>query len=141
MLRNANNRIVRPSFPTLASMRQSRAELLDLPPQPLAQPPESNPDPTPRPDPPPQPSFAPPQRPANPALGEAALQGLAGLAVRPIAPHTEAHPAAILLQLLAVFGNLAGRGPRKMQRHSRCASQAPYSSASGPSGRVPQMLP
>jgi hypothetical protein len=33
------------------------------------------------------------------------------LAVRTIAPHTEAHPAAILLQLLAVFGNLVGRGP------------------------------
>jgi hypothetical protein len=95
-------------------MRQSRAELLDLPSQPQAQPPEPDPDPTPRPDPPPQPSFAPPQRSANPALGEAALHGLAGLAVRTIAPHTEAHPAAILLQLLAAFGNLVGRGPHCM---------------------------
>jgi hypothetical protein len=47
-------------------------------------------------------------------LGEAALHGLAGLAVRTIAPHTEAHPVAILLQLLAVFGNLVGRGPHCM---------------------------
>ena len=47
-------------------------------------------------------------------LGEAALYGLAGRAVRTIAPHTEAHPAAILLQLLAVFGNLVGPGPHCM---------------------------
>jgi hypothetical protein len=34
----------------------------------------------------------------------------------PSAPslHTEAHPASILLQLLAVFGNLVGRGPHCM---------------------------
>jgi hypothetical protein len=63
------------------------------------------------PDPVPIPSLAPS---ANPVLGEAALHGLAGLAVRTIAPHTEAHPAALLLQLLAAFGNLAGRGPHCM---------------------------
>jgi hypothetical protein len=34
-------------------------------------------------------------------LGEAVLYGMAGLAVRALAPQTEAHPAAILLQLLA----------------------------------------
>jgi hypothetical protein len=48
---------------------------------------------------------------ASPSLPVAALHGYAGLAVRTIAPHTEAHPAAILLQLLAAFGNLVGRGP------------------------------
>jgi hypothetical protein len=51
---------------------------------------------------------------AYPELSEAALHGVAGLAVRTIAPHTEAHPASILLQLLVVFGNLVGRGPRCM---------------------------
>jgi hypothetical protein len=44
----------------------------------------------------------------------AALHGYAGLAVRTIAPHTEAHPASMLLQLLAVFGNMVGRGPHCM---------------------------
>jgi hypothetical protein len=114
MIRNTFSGIVRPSFPTLASLRQRRSDLLDLPPQPQAQPPEPDPDPPSRPDPPPQPSFAPPQLSANPVLGEAALYGPAGLAVRTLAPHTEAHPAAILLQLLAAFGNLVGRGPHCM---------------------------
>jgi hypothetical protein len=107
MLRNTINGVARPSFPALADLQQRRGELLNLP----AQPPEPVPDPPPKPDPAPQPS---PPLPANPVLGEAALQGLAGLAVRTIAPHTEAHPAAILLQLLAAFGNLVGRGPHCM---------------------------
>ena len=114
MLRNTINGIMRPSFPTLADLRQRRGDLLDLPPQPQAQTPEPDPDPPPSPHPAPQPSLAPPQRSANPALRGAALHGLAGLAVRTMAPHTEAHPAAILLQLLAAFGNLVGRGPHCM---------------------------
>jgi hypothetical protein len=44
-------------------------------------------------------------------LDEAALHGLAGDIVRTIEPHTEADPAALLLQLLAAFGNVVGRGP------------------------------
>jgi hypothetical protein len=114
MLRNKANGIARPSFPTRASLRQRRAELLALAPQPQAQPPEPGPGAPPRPNPPPQPLLAPPQLSANPVLGEAALHGIAGIAVRTIAPHTEAHPAAILLQLLAAFGNLIGRGPHCM---------------------------
>ena len=47
-------------------------------------------------------------------LGEAALYGPAGNAVQTLAPHSEAHPAAILLQLLAAFGNLVGPGPHGM---------------------------
>jgi hypothetical protein len=50
----------------------------------------------------------------QPVLAEAALHGLAGLVVGTIAPHTEAHPAAILLQFLAAFGNLVGPGPHCM---------------------------
>jgi hypothetical protein len=44
-------------------------------------------------------------------LDETALHGLAGRTVRGLAPHTEAHPAAILLQFLAAFSNLVGPGP------------------------------
>jgi hypothetical protein len=43
-----------------------------------------------------------------------ALYGLAGQAVRSLAPHTEAQPEAILLQLLAAFGNVIGPGPHCM---------------------------
>ena len=43
-----------------------------------------------------------------------ALYGLAGQAVRSLAPHTEAQPEAILLQLLAAFGNVIGAGPHCM---------------------------
>jgi hypothetical protein len=46
-----------------------------------------------------------------PTLAHPALYGLAGLAVRTLAPHTEADPAAILLQFLAAFGNLVGPAP------------------------------
>ena len=111
MLRNMHTGIAPSAFPTLASLRQRRAELLALSAQPQAQPPDSDPDPPSRPDPPPQPSLSPPQLSANPVLGEAALYGVAGLAVRALAPHTEAHPAAILPQLLAAFANAAGPGP------------------------------
>ena len=48
---------------------------------------------------------------APPTLAESAFYGLAGLAVRSLAPHTEADPAAILLQFLAAFGNLVGPAP------------------------------
>lgn len=44
-------------------------------------------------------------------LADAAYHGLAGEAVRAIAPHTEADPAALLVQFLAAAGNVAGRGP------------------------------
>jgi hypothetical protein len=49
--------------------------------------------------------------PAPPTLAAPALYGLAGLAVRSLAPHTEADPVAILLQLLAACGNLIGPAP------------------------------
>jgi hypothetical protein len=55
---------------------------------------------------PPQSSAPPP-----PALAGAALHGIAGSLVRTLAPHTEADPAAVLLQFLAAFGNLVGPAP------------------------------
>lgn len=69
-----------------------------------------------------QPRPAPTAVPNNshfPRLSAPALYGPAGLAVRTIAPHTEAHPASILLQLLAVFGNMVGRGPHCMVESTR----------------------
>lgn len=46
----------------------------------------------------------------TPMLADAALHGLAGEIVRAIAPHTEAHPAALLGALLTAFGCSVGRG-------------------------------
>ena len=48
---------------------------------------------------------------AWPTLPGAALHGLAGDVVRTIEPHSEADPAAILIQTLAAVGNLVGSGP------------------------------
>ncbi|HLH23488.1 MAG TPA: hypothetical protein VK066_13280 [Chloroflexota bacterium] len=44
-------------------------------------------------------------------LAEAAYHGLAGEFVRTVEPHTEADPAALLLQFLVCVGNVVGRGP------------------------------
>ena len=54
-----------------------------------------------------------------PTLDELALYGLAGRAVRSLAPHTEADPAAILLQFLAAFGNLVGPAPHSLVGSTR----------------------
>lgn len=43
-------------------------------------------------------------------MGADALHGLTGDIVRRIEPHTESDPAAILVQFLIAFGNVAGRG-------------------------------
>ena len=62
----------------------------------------------------PEPSVPPPPRPSAlqlPALAVAALYGIAGRIVNNLTPHTEADPAAILLQFLAAFGNLVGPAP------------------------------
>ncbi len=42
-------------------------------------------------------------------LNAAAFHGLAGEVVRTLEPHTEADPAAVLLQFLSAFGNASGR--------------------------------
>ena len=46
-----------------------------------------------------------------PTIDDAAYYGLTGDVVRTIEPHTEADPVAILIQLLAYFGNIVGRNP------------------------------
>ena len=123
MIAHTTTGLPRPALPTLADMQRPRAELLGIQ---LDQQPdnkqEEEPDQQLEQQTRPAPTPPPPLRDSgSPKLGEAALHGLAGLAVRTIAPHTEAHPASILLQLLAVFGNLVGRGPHCMvdaTRHS-----------------------
>jgi hypothetical protein len=44
-------------------------------------------------------------------LAPEAYHGIAGEIVRAIEPHTEAHPAALLVTLLTALGNLIGSGP------------------------------
>jgi hypothetical protein len=56
---------------------------------------------------PPPPVSAAPGWPAP--LGAAAYHGLVGEVVRAIEPHSEADPAALLIQTLAMFGNAIGR--------------------------------
>lgn len=46
-----------------------------------------------------------------PELSSTALYGAVGSAVRKLEPHTEAHPAALLVQSLVALGNVIGRGP------------------------------
>jgi len=53
-------------------------------------------------------------RPWPEPLGDDALIGLPGDVVRTIEPHTEADPVALLVQFLAAFGSLVGRGPHYM---------------------------
>jgi hypothetical protein len=97
MIKNLNMSITRQQYGDFAEIERRKAELLDNPPQP-------------EPQQPPQPGPTPLQTPAKFHLREQALCGLAGQVVRTLAPHTEAHPAAILLQFLAAFGNAAGPG-------------------------------
>ena len=54
-----------------------------------------------------------------PGLAAAAFHGITGRIVRTITPHTEADPAAILLQFLAAFSNLVGPAPHCMVESTR----------------------
>lgn len=47
----------------------------------------------------------------TPKLDASAFYGLPGEIVRALAPETEAHPAALLLGYLSMFGNAVGAGP------------------------------
>ncbi|MDA8021139.1 MAG: DUF3987 domain-containing protein [Thermoanaerobaculia bacterium] len=55
--------------------------------------------------------FEMPDRAPWPEMPEAAFHGLAGRYVNKIEPHTEADPAGILVQFLAMLGSVIGRGP------------------------------
>ena len=54
-----------------------------------------------------------------PSLGEWAFHGLVGEFVRALSPHTEADPAALLVQTLVAFGAAVGRGPHLILDGSR----------------------
>lgn len=54
-----------------------------------------------------------------PTLDHAALTGTAGKIVELVAPHTEADPSAIMVQLLAVFGATLGAGPHFIAGNDR----------------------
>jgi hypothetical protein len=47
----------------------------------------------------------------TPVLAQEAFYGIAGQIVRKIEPESEAHPAALLVQLLVCMGNIMGRDP------------------------------
>ncbi len=100
-----------PQLPTLAEIHQRTAELLAL----SALQEEREQPPLPDPEPPP------PQPPFKLELEEDAFYGPAGSIVRILAPHSESHPAAILLQLLAAFSNAVGPGPHCMVESTRHA--------------------
>lgn len=65
-----------------------------------------------------KPQFEPPDEPISvvpfPTLDPAALKGRTGRIVESVAPYTEAHPAAILVQYLARFGANVDDGPHLM---------------------------
>ncbi len=54
-----------------------------------------------------------------PSLGEWAFHGLVGEFVKALSPHTEADPAALLVQTLVTFGAATGRGPHLILDGSR----------------------
>ena len=104
-------------IPTLADVQRRRAELLGL----LSDPNQSGhsgelPDNEQELA---TPTAPPPAITPWPILADAAYYGVAGRAVRTIAPHTEADPAAILLQFLAAFGNMAGPAPHCVVESTR----------------------
>jgi hypothetical protein len=103
----------RPSLPTLSDIERRMAELTGVHQKFMPQA-QLQARPTP-------PTPPPPRPPPDPILGDAALYGVAGLAVCGLAPHSEAHPAAILLQLLAAFGNAVGPAPHCMVDATRHA--------------------
>jgi len=45
----------------------------------------------------------------RPTLNEAAYYGLVGAMTKKLEPHTESHPAGVLIELLVAFGNVIGR--------------------------------
>ena len=106
MKSNPFDGITRPSLPTLSDIQRRIAELAGIQQQIDAQA-QLHSRSAPRTPPP-------PSVPPHPILADAALYGVAGLAVCGLAPHSEAHPAAILLQLLAAFGNAVGPAPHCM---------------------------
>jgi hypothetical protein len=125
MIETLETGITSPSLPTLADMERRTEELLAQPPPPsrhttnVADP--ASPPTAAQPTPEPLRRPKEPQHSLRSVFDEYALYGLAGEAVRTLAPHTEAQPEAILLQLLAAFGNVIGPSPHCMVGATRHA--------------------
>ena len=65
------------------------------------------------------PSQPPASNPWSRQLDSAAFYGLAGEVVEGMAPHTEAEPAALLVNFLVYFGNAVGRDPHAIAEADR----------------------
>jgi len=74
-------------------------------------------------------------RPWPAPLADEAYHGIAGEIVRAVEPHTEADPAAILVQLLAAAGNCVGRGPHYLVEGDQHGPQL-YAVLVGETGRA-----
>src|SRR5579859_2521282 len=109
MIETLETGITSPALPTLAEIERRTEELLAQPSTPTRHATHVTDPASPE-----MPTSEPRQQPKEPQhtlrsiFDEYALYGLAGEAVRTLAPHTEAQPEAILLQLLAAFGNVIG---------------------------------
>jgi hypothetical protein len=125
MIETLETGITSPRLPTLADIEQRTEELLAQAAH-LSRQATSVADPASPPtaaQPTPEPLRPPkePQHTLQSVFDEYALYGLAGEAVRTLATHTEAQPEAILLQLLAAFGNVIGPSPHCMVGPTRHA--------------------
>ncbi len=69
-----------------------------------------------------------------PTLADDAYHGLAGDIVRTIEPTTESHPAAILLQFLAAFGNAVGNKPHYLVEETKHGANL-FVLLAGPTGK------
>ena len=79
-----------------------------------------------------------------PTIEPEAFHGLAGDVVKTISPHTEADPVAILIQLLACFGNMVGpksalqsRGRLSSNEHQCSSGRRQFKGKKG-NGRQPR---
>src|ERR1700677_3613510 len=108
-------------LPNLPDLQRRRSQLLAQ--QAIHQQPEKPAEEQPEPQheqiQPPPASPRPSKTTAWPTLSRAAYYGVPGLVIDTIAPHTEADPAAVLLQFLAAFGNILGPGPHCMVESTR----------------------
>ena len=122
MIETLETGITSPALPTLAEIERRTEELLAQPSTPTRHATHVTDPASPE-----MPTSEPRQQPKEPQhtlrsiFDEYALYGLAGEAVRTLAPHTEAQPEAILLQLLAAFGNVIGPSPHCMVGPTRHA--------------------
>ena len=121
MIETLETGITSPALPTLAEIERQTEEPLAQPRTPTHLTDPASPPTAALPTPETRPRPNEPQHSLRSIFDQYALYGLAGEAVRTLAPHTEAQPEALLLQLLAAFGNLIGPAPHCMVGSTRHA--------------------